>query len=56
MVIMGKLNFNLLLGDLIVDLIIILNNSDVLLNGGDLLMKYVNENNVVCISIMGGWY
>ncbi|HDL8430947.1 TPA: filamentous hemagglutinin N-terminal domain-containing protein [Yersinia enterocolitica] len=52
----GKLNLNLLSGDSIVDSIITLNNSDVLLNGGDLLMKHANENNAARISIMGGRY
>lgn len=52
----GKLNLNLLSGDSIVDSIITLNNSDVLLNGGDLLMKHANKNNTARISIMGGRY
>ncbi|HHY1462478.1 TPA: filamentous hemagglutinin N-terminal domain-containing protein [Yersinia enterocolitica] len=52
----GKLNLNLLSGDSIVDSTITLNNSDVLLNGGDLLMKHANKNNTARISIMGGRY
>lgn len=52
----GKLNLNLLSGASIVDSTITLNNSDVLLNGGDLLMKHANKNNTARISIMGGRY
>ena len=52
----GKLNLNLLAGNSIVDSIITLNNSDVLLNGGDLLAKNANKNNTARISIMGGRY
>ncbi|EOB3112113.1 filamentous hemagglutinin N-terminal domain-containing protein, partial [Yersinia enterocolitica] len=52
----GKLNLNLLSGDPIVDSTITLNNSDVLLNGGDLLVKNSNKNNTARIIIMGGRY
>lgn len=52
----GKLNLNLLAGNSIVDSTITLNNSDVLLNGGDLLVKQANKNNTARISIMGGRY
>ncbi|MBX9479419.1 filamentous hemagglutinin N-terminal domain-containing protein [Yersinia enterocolitica] len=52
----GKLNLNLLSGDSIVDSKITLNNSDVLLNGGDLQVKHANKNNIASISIMGGRY
>ncbi|HDL6958134.1 TPA: filamentous hemagglutinin N-terminal domain-containing protein [Yersinia enterocolitica] len=52
----GKLNLNLLSGNSIVDSTITLNNSDVLLNGGDLLVKNSNKNNTARIIIMGGRY
>ncbi|WP_145490627.1 two-partner secretion domain-containing protein [Yersinia rohdei] len=52
----GKLNLNLLSGNSAVDSEIILNNSDVLLNGGDLLAKNANDNNTARISIVGGKY
>lgn len=50
----GKLNLNLLSGNSIVDSIIKLNNSNILLNGGDLLAKHTNVSNSASISIMGG--
>ncbi|MFV8797915.1 filamentous hemagglutinin N-terminal domain-containing protein, partial [Yersinia sp. LJYL362] len=50
----GKLNLNLLSGNSTVDSVITLSNSDVLLNGGDLLAKNANASNAARISIMGG--
>ncbi|CNJ12344.1 adhesin [Yersinia frederiksenii] len=52
----GKLNVNLLAGNTTVDSVITLNNSSVLLNGGDLLAKHANENNTARISVIGGRY
>lgn len=52
----GKLNLNLLSGNLTVDSVITLNNSEVLLNGGDLVARHANENNTARISIIGGRY
>lgn len=53
---MGKLNLNLLAGNTTVDSVITLNNSYVLLNGGDLLAKHANENNTARIELVGGRY
>lgn len=51
---MGRLNLNLLSGNSTVDSIITLNNSHVLLNGGDLLAKHADKNHMARISILGG--
>ncbi|MDN0104222.1 filamentous hemagglutinin N-terminal domain-containing protein [Yersinia bercovieri] len=53
---MGRLNLNLLSGNSTVDSIITLNNSHVLLNGGDLLAKHADKNHMARISILGGRY
>ncbi|MBS0054396.1 filamentous hemagglutinin N-terminal domain-containing protein [Yersinia sp. Marseille-Q3913] len=53
---MGKLNVNLLSGNSTVDSVITLNNSHVLLNGGDLLAKHADQNHTARISILGGRY
>ncbi|MFA3777684.1 filamentous hemagglutinin N-terminal domain-containing protein [Yersinia sp. 1652 StPb PI] len=52
----GKLNLNLLAGNSTADSVITLNNSDVLLNKGDLLAKHANDNSATRIIIMGGRY
>ncbi|ATM96959.1 adhesin [Yersinia frederiksenii] len=52
----GKLNINLLSGNLTVDSVITLNNNEVLLNGGDLVAKNASENNTARIEIVGGYY
>lgn len=52
----GKLNLNLLAGNTTADSAITLNNSKVLLNGGDFLAKHANDNNTARISLLGGRY
>ncbi|WP_145587879.1 two-partner secretion domain-containing protein [Yersinia aldovae] len=52
----GRLNLNLLAGNTTVDSVITLNNSYILLNGGDLLAKHANENNTARIELIGGRY
>ncbi|MDN0111064.1 filamentous hemagglutinin N-terminal domain-containing protein [Yersinia mollaretii] len=50
----GKLNLNLLAGNSKEDSMITLNNSGLLLNGGDLVARHAGKNNKTHIAIIGG--